>query len=171
MNSSTTPSSQPFGDWYESEGSLNSPTSVSVLLVLVGFAVAILLCLLLPFLSPQIQRRMRRWFHRSSDNNDGTDISLDANSKRRLRYSTIEAWLVSKRVVPHDKICDEMAMDESHHSHKKRCETGATIDIEEGAPECPICMEAMAVGSIVSWSANPNCTHVFHHECIKEVSF
>lgn len=41
---------------------------------------------------------------------------------------------------------------------------------DDDEKECPICMETFEVDEIVSWSANPTCKHVFHHECIKEVS-
>jgi Ring finger domain len=43
-------------------------------------------------------------------------------------------------------------------------------DEDSDAKECPICMETFSVGDIVSWSPNTktSCTHVFHHECIKE---
>ena len=31
----------------------------------------------------------------------------------------------------------------------------------------PICFEEFEVGQVISYSANPSCGHVFHHECIK----
>lgn len=59
-----------------------------------------------------------------------------------------------------------------------------TMDLERGVPqphgaamataeedndnECPICMSPMIAGEIVSWSPNAACSHVYHHECIKE---
>ena len=33
--------------------------------------------------------------------------------------------------------------------------------------ECPICFDTIEPGDIVSWSPQPDCKHVFHHECIK----
>jgi len=33
---------------------------------------------------------------------------------------------------------------------------------------CSICMEAFHVGESVSWSADPDCGHAFHHDCISE---
>jgi hypothetical protein len=39
---------------------------------------------------------------------------------------------------------------------------------DEEDNECPICMEAFQLDEIVSWSPNEKCSHVFHHECIKE---
>ena len=38
-----------------------------------------------------------------------------------------------------------------------------------GALECPICFEEFQVGDIVTFSPNESeCSHVFHHKCIKE---
>jgi Ring finger domain len=34
--------------------------------------------------------------------------------------------------------------------------------------ECLICMETIQVTEQVSWSANVECEHVFHHQCIRE---
>jgi hypothetical protein len=39
---------------------------------------------------------------------------------------------------------------------------------DEEDNECPICMDSFKLDEIVSWSPNENCSHVFHHECIKE---
>jgi Ring finger domain len=39
---------------------------------------------------------------------------------------------------------------------------------EEDDRDCPICMEPFAVGDIVSWSSYEKCSHVYHHQCIKE---
>jgi hypothetical protein len=39
---------------------------------------------------------------------------------------------------------------------------------DEEDNECPICMEVFQLDEIVSWSPNALCSHVFHHECIKE---
>jgi hypothetical protein len=39
---------------------------------------------------------------------------------------------------------------------------------EDNGKECPICMNTFCEGDIVSWSANEKCSHVYHHECIKE---
>lgn len=33
--------------------------------------------------------------------------------------------------------------------------------------ECPICFDTIEPGDVVSWSPQPDCGHVFHHECIK----
>jgi hypothetical protein len=53
------------------------------------------------------------------------------------------------------------------------CDTADTEAVElwegdEEDNECPICMEVFQVDEIVSWSPNEKCSHVFHHECIKE---
>jgi Ring finger domain len=39
---------------------------------------------------------------------------------------------------------------------------------EKGESECPICFDRLEAGELLSWSANPQCDHVFHHACIKE---
>ena len=41
-------------------------------------------------------------------------------------------------------------------------------DDDDEEIECPICMCAFEVDDIVSWSFQPECQHVFHHQCIKE---
>lgn len=42
------------------------------------------------------------------------------------------------------------------------------FDYDDDDRDCPICMEPFAVGDIVSWSSYDRCTHVYHHQCIKE---
>ena len=39
---------------------------------------------------------------------------------------------------------------------------------DDNHKECPICMNVFQIDDIVSWSANTQCNHVYHHECIKE---
>jgi len=34
--------------------------------------------------------------------------------------------------------------------------------------ECSICMEEFYVGDVISWSPYQACSHVYHHQCIKE---
>lgn len=34
--------------------------------------------------------------------------------------------------------------------------------------ECPICMSELKANEIASWSFSERCSHIFHHECIKE---
>lgn len=58
----------------------------------------------------------------------------------------------------------------SSYDSEDTAKTDTSTDEEMEEKECPICMEAFAVGDIVSWSPNPegSCRHVFHHECLKE---
>jgi len=97
----------------------------------------------------------------------------------RRRYETIEGWLVSKKVQAHDTVCQqcvkEFSSEQAEENEEdvrtiKRVDTNVTDDecSSDESRECPICMEDLKVGDVVSWSANKTCDHVFHHECIKE---
>ena len=44
------------------------------------------------------------------------------------------------------------------------CE-GSDGDVDR---ECPICMDEFHVRDVVSWSSYETCSHVYHHQCIKE---
>jgi Ring finger domain len=58
--------------------------------------------------------------------------------------------------------------------HLETCDTEDEDDdddyssVQQMGRECPICFEEFRVGQVISFSANPECSHVFHHECIKE---
>ena len=48
---------------------------------------------------------------------------------------------------------------------------GQTEDLELATVsplECSICLEEFQAGDLVSYSTNPSCNHVHHHECLKE---
>jgi hypothetical protein len=71
----------------------------------------------------------------------------------------------------------ESAVDCEHQSPSLKLAMSHDTDDTEGIElwegdedenECPICMEAFQLDEIVSWSPNEKCSHVFHHECIKE---
>jgi hypothetical protein len=98
-----------------------------------------------------------------------------------MGYAEIESLLISKRIEPHDEICEKalLYLDSSSNNpkllkHGTSSVDTACTDVECGSfsadeeTECPVCMEALEVGDLVSWSPNANCEHVFHHCCIKE---
>ena len=69
--------------------------------------------------------------------------------------------------------CEVMTDDDDDESHSN---TGGAAAIaakntasntSSSLRECPICMGELLAGQIVSWSANEQCSHVYHHECIK----
>ena len=85
-----------------------------------------------------------------------------------------------------DNICDnDKSKDPPNHPARKcTVDNRATTDFEsindinsssssssstdEQHEECSICFEAFRVGELISWSANPKCSHVYHHICVKE---
>ena len=99
------------------------------------------------------------------------------------RYETIEGWLVSKRVQPHDKYCkrcipvlklrDTPAPPRQMPGRNKSFVSVATFESSGNIfaastkNECSICTGAIVVGDVVSFSINNKCHHIFHHECIK----
>lgn len=107
-----------------------------------------------------------------------TTVPITKKQRKDRRYTEIESWLISREVVAHDEHCekaitylDSVAVNPKDEV-KKRSDTAAT-DEEWGSEstddekECPVCMEVIAVGDIISWSPNTQCDHTFHHRCIK----
>jgi hypothetical protein len=100
---------------------------------------------------------------------------------KATRYAEVESWLISRRIEPHDEICNKALtyLDSATYNPKELKHGTSSIDtvctdVECGSlsvdeeTECPVCMDALEVGDLVSWSPNAQCEHVFHHCCIKE---
>jgi hypothetical protein len=156
-----------------------------------GFSAAgttVLLVLLLLFstiLLLMVLNLCRRHYRTVSDPRER--IPEPAIDPRRIerRYETIEGWLITKKAKKHDVMCEKLvaasaqrkdgASSEgtctrikcsSSHDTAETDDEWSFHDYED--KECPICMEAFQLGDAVSWSPNEECSHVFHHECIKE---
>mmetsp|Transcript_6754 Transcript_6754/g.8743 ORF Transcript_6754/g.8743 Transcript_6754/m.8743 type:complete len:369 (-) Transcript_6754:101-1207(-) len=153
-------------------------------MLVIGLLIGLIVLLLITLLyltAPPFLAWIRRW--RRATNNDEDD-----ERRAERRYETIEGWLISKRVLAHDKDCEKIQSKfcQSCKVPEELCspksvDPDASFDSvetdnteqssEEGEEkECPICMEPYQIGDIVSWSPNVDvlCRHVFHHECIKE---
>jgi Ring finger domain len=185
-------------------------------------------------------------YHRggAGGNGDGASAASTGGTPSRSmllriqrRYETIEHWIITKKVQPHDDFCEKVVTNFGHHHQQhphhppaivpnnnndtnnntnNTCSTliGSTSAADDDDPaeqcsnnsnnnnnnnnnndttpdhqqhepcvmnscqpplendqdqrECPICMSALTKGQIVSWSANEKCSHVYHHQCIKE---
>lgn len=70
---------------------------------------------------------------------------LDASIKHHESYDTAETTIAADESFFHDA--------EAEDEHNR---------------ECPICMDSFTVGDVASWSSYENCSHVYHHQCIKE---
>lgn len=207
----------------------------------------------------------RYFFRRRNETGDDSPYHPTRRAtKQRIqrRYETIEHWIITKRVMPHDDFCSAVVSNFNHHKKKAnmvavperidvrqgvadidvsndsgKCPSpitsidpiecpspSPTIDINlernDGsnllAPprsasrlstssnpseamtddecsnygsttkelcgitsvsnsihnsdvrECPICFGELQTSQYVSWSASELCSHVYHHECIKE---
>jgi hypothetical protein len=104
--------------------------------------------------------------------------TMSKNQRTGLRYAEVESWLISRKIESHDEICDKVLLyvDSCTKMHRTSSVDTVCTDEEVGSSsseageekECPVCMEALKVGDLVSWSPNPKCGHAFHHTCIKE---
>jgi hypothetical protein len=108
-------------------------------------------------------------------------VTMGKNERKAMRYAQIESWLISRKIQPHDEICkkallylDSCTDIPKELNHRTWSADTVCTDMECGSisvdeeKECPVCMDALEVGELVSWSPNANCEHVFHHCCIKE---
>jgi hypothetical protein len=110
-----------------------------------------------------------------------TVAAMGTAQRKAARYAEVESWLISRRIEPHDEICEKAILYlDCATDNPKELKHGASsvdtvcTDVECGSlsadeeMECPVCMDALEVGDLVSWSPNSQCEHVFHHCCIKE---
>lgn len=152
-------------------------TGTRVLLVLLVLLSTVLLLMVL--------NMCRRHYRTASDLRER--VPEPAIDPRRIerRYETIEGWLITKKAKKHDVMCEKLVVASaqrkdaassveictqircsSSHDTAETCDEWSFNDYEE--KECPICMEGLELNDAVSWSPNEKCSHVFHHECIKE---
>jgi hypothetical protein len=108
-------------------------------------------------------------------------VAMGKKQRKEMRYAEVESRLISRRIEPHDEICKKALIYlDSCTDNPKELKHGTSsvdtvcTDVECGSvsadeeKECPVCMDALEVGDLVSWSPNTNCEHVFHHCCIKK---
>jgi hypothetical protein len=108
-------------------------------------------------------------------------VAMGKAQRKAARYAEVESWLISRRIETHDEICEKaLTYLDCATDNPKELKHGASsvdtirTDVECGSlsvdeeMECPVCMDALEVGDLVSWSPNAQCQHVFHHGCIKE---
>jgi hypothetical protein len=108
-------------------------------------------------------------------------VAMGKAQRKATRYAEVESWLISRRIEPHDEFCNKALtyLDSPTYNPKELKHGTSSIntvctDVECGSlsvdeeTECPVCIDALEVGDLVSWSPNAQCEHVFHHCCIKE---
>jgi hypothetical protein len=158
--------------------SVISTPGTTVLMVLLVILSTILLLMVLNMCR-------RHWRTISDPRERVPEPAIDPRRIER-RYETIEGWLITKKAQKHDAVCEKLIAASTQRKNEassvvEKCtqikctsshDTAETDDewsfddYEE--KECPICMEGLELGDAVSWSPNEKCSHVFHHECIKE---
>ena len=115
--------------------------------------------------------RKRYLLHLHAQENHDDNLVEATDEKIQRRHETIEGWLITKKILPHDKYCKRCAplRTEKKRGLKKN-DSFDTDDafLAELDRECAVCSDEMELGDIVSWSVNSNCNHCFHHECLKE---
>lgn len=75
-------------------------------------------------------------------------------ARYKRRQETIETWLISKKVQPHDALCERIQAKicSLPPSHEQR--------------ECAICLSSFRLKENVSWSPGDSCRHCFHTACL-----
>lgn len=81
-------------------------------------------------------------------------VVVDDDDRSKIGKTTIQAHANDGGIIRDICSCNDDKID--YECYLDEC------------TECPICYECMDSDSIVSWSPNRVCDHVFHHECIKE---
>jgi len=177
--------------------SKNEETETASEFSLVGVIVLVVLLLLLSAILVILFYRILQRHGRIRDERQHTAPAPSSSSavidpKRiKRRYETIEGWLITKKVQPHTVVCGKIKSllskekDEENPFKEVTSQDTAETDTddeywsseedgffgagqEEEGKECPVCMDPLKVGDVVSWSPSQNCEHAFHHECIKE---
>lgn len=154
---------------------------LAMILIVASFSVVIMM-LLIFYLE-------RNRHHASNRVRVAASESIPAKESVDDRYRNIEKWLVSKKVEPHDKLCDTVIVSLKRNLPRKVklksgrdqeaaldcsakiCTKTNELNVEHAVPDthdCPICFDSFLLDEIVSWSPTPQCHHVFHHHCIKE---
>jgi hypothetical protein len=166
-------------------GNGRSRMSTIALIVIVHILVfAAILCLKFPSLYYMVFRCKGQDQDQDQEQDTAAPppVAAMGNTQRKaMRYAEAEACLISRWIEPHDEICEKALLHlDSSTDNPKDMKDGtssvdtACTDVECGSfsadeeTECPVCMDVLEVGDLVSWSPNANCEHVFHHCCIKE---
>jgi hypothetical protein len=159
---------------------------IALIVIILLLLVAAILCLNFPSLYDMTLRcnRQDQDQDQAQEQDAVAPLAVVAKGKaqrKATRYAEVESWLISRRIEPHDEICNKSLIYlDSATNNPKELKHGTSFidtvytDVECGSlstdeeTECPVCMDVLEVGNLVSWSPNAHCEHVFHHCCIKE---
>ncbi|GKY99796.1 hypothetical protein MPSEU_000933400 [Mayamaea pseudoterrestris] len=186
----TRSNSPPKTSFYNPQREVHNSVGVIVLAILLVVLSVLLTILMLHILRYRLMRRLLA-LRRLQQSEPIQPVNKED------RYAVIEEWLISKRVLKHDDACNrimeadrklnghdvESASPSAAHdspprsplSHKRSNsnDTSSASETREALScgdenSCPICMSSFLVGEIISCSADEQCSHIYHHECIKE---
>jgi len=155
--------------------SLNEDPSSDVDFLSVAAAFAALVCCSITLAWCCVRSKNHEAIRRQAQARESSSTNVSAKERKEHRYQTVEQWLVSKKAFDHDVFCEivitksKNASIASDDSMEEGCGPAFTGENDyKDTQECPICMEVLSKDEVVSWSPNPTCNHVFHHQCIKE---